>query len=302
MRRPRPDALLARKRKRTKRARTAALNSGHHRPSATHRCRPRASPSPTPTITRGPLTVHRAEFSLGIDHAAVAEVGDRRLCSGVSRTRLHRSQSEMAADAEPGSHPTRERQPWCTRAAPPLAITLTHLPAAKMCSSDARLSVQAHLVNDERLVNDLALFFRQHARPSGGPVADGWRQWRYANGVIGRAASRPRIRGQPGGPAADELQGFVDTGEGPFPASRSRASTRRRCRPRRCAASVGTQHVVRHTDGRTCGRCSAAAASGWRRCRGHRAGRHAGGDGPAGAVQQRSVTPRGGMLAQFPAA
>jgi len=99
----------------------------------------------------------------------------------MSRTHLHRHQSETTADAEPGSLPTVSDT--TVRAQGGMAaLAFTHFPKEDIFI-DTTLAFQRSSLHSQRLVNEGALFFGDtHARATSLSVAVG-DVWRYKHGV-----------------------------------------------------------------------------------------------------------------------
>jgi len=210
-----PECVAARKRKQDEERANRSAEFGSPQAVGDAPLPPQGEPvTKPPTITRGPLRVRRAEISLGIDHALSPKWVIGGLV-GVSRTRLHRSQSELAADAEPGSQPDPVSDTTVHARGTTLAATLTHYPREDVFI-DAALAVQRTSLTDDRLVNDLALFSGStHARAVSLSLTAGG-TWRYAKGM----AVIPQAGLEYVDSRVDPLQTnytFVDTGEGPFP-------------------------------------------------------------------------------------
>ena len=141
---------------------------------------PQGEPAEPPVITRGPLGVRRSELSVGVDHAlSPAWVVGGQL--GVSRTRLHRSQSEMPAHPGPSSIPqvsdTTVRANGSTA-----ALAFTHFPKGDLFI-DTTLAFQRTSLRNDRVVNDLVLFSGDtRSRAVSLSLAVG-EVWRYRQGI-----------------------------------------------------------------------------------------------------------------------
>ncbi len=210
-----PECVAKRKRKQDEERASRSAEFGSPQAVGDAPLPPQGAPvTKPPTITRGPLRVRRAELSLGVDHALSPQwvVGG---LVGVSRTRLHRAQSELAADADPGSPPDPVSDTTVHARGTTLAATLTNYPRDDVFI-DATLAVQRTSLTDDRLVNDIALFSGStHARAVSLSLTAGG-TWRYAKGM----AVIPQAGLEYVDSRVDPLQTnytFVDTGEGPFP-------------------------------------------------------------------------------------
>ncbi len=142
---------------------------------------PQGEPAPKPIITRGPLTIRRAEVSLGADHT----ISNRWVASGllgVSRGRLHRFQTSIPPDAAPGGLPETSDSVIRTRSTS-LTGMLTYMPGGDVFY-DATLSVTRTRFEVQRVVNDLVLFEGRNAGRGWSLGLNAARLWRQGTRTV----------------------------------------------------------------------------------------------------------------------